>query len=185
MSCTHTGDNMPWLHTSHIYPISQDALQLLSEVLTVLINYKAIVHGANNFWRRISAKLNPVVSPAFIRGSQDRIPLVEYVKEIGYSDYFDGRFAFRKKAYYLHSAEKFLFKNKIWPRYWQFDAKQVAGRFDSVRDDLYFLSHPTSCLYGSESPVMLCIYVIYRSTLTVREYDAWMMQNHSYTATTI
>lgn len=62
----HPGDNMPWLHTSSIYPISQDALQLLSEALTVFINYKAIVRGANNFWRRISVKLNTAVSPVFI-----------------------------------------------------------------------------------------------------------------------
>lgn len=59
---------MPRLHTSRIGPISQDALQLLSEALTLAINYKAIVYGANNFWRRISSKLKSAVSPVFTHG---------------------------------------------------------------------------------------------------------------------
>lgn len=91
MACTRTGDNMPWLHTSHIYTISQDALQLLSEDLTVVINYKAIVHGANNFWRRIWVKLNTVVSLAYIHGHQDEIPWRRQGK------CYDGRYAFRKR----------------------------------------------------------------------------------------
>lgn len=50
VSRTHAGDGVPMTaHVSLICPISQDALQLLSKALTVLINYKAIVYGANNF----------------------------------------------------------------------------------------------------------------------------------------
>lgn len=50
VSRTHTGDGAPvTAHVSLICLISQDALQLLSKALTVLINYKAIVNGANNF----------------------------------------------------------------------------------------------------------------------------------------
>lgn len=167
---------MPWLHTSHIYPISQDALQLLSEALTVLINYKAIVYGANNFWRRISSKLNTGPS------------LIFYTRKLRWDTpvkvYEGSRASTATVDRWFLVSLSFVSRIETGSDIDIVMQSSKAARSDSAEDHFsHFFSHPApppSPLHNSSvPPVKICICVICRCTVTVGEYEARMTRSHS------
>lgn len=148
VSSAHAGDSAPvTAHVSLICPISQDALQLLSEALTVLINYKAIVYGANNFWRRISSKLSAAVSPPFIQGSENGILQKKGREES--SKCVDDRSPWETC---LLVSPRAHFKDENWPRYWHYGSKAGGSKWagSSCRSTCisFRIWHPSTAARG-------------------------------------